>query len=83
LPQPAKDGIIYQTIGGHMEMIRVLSSAIDAVGYDKDRQQMFIKFKQGDTYTFCRVPEGIYQGLLSANSKGRYYDDFIKDKFDC
>lgn len=66
-----------------MEMVRVVSSAIDAVGYDKDKQQMFIKFKQGDTYTFCRVPESIHQGLMSANSKGSYYDNFIKDKFDC
>lgn len=64
-------------------MIRVISSAIDAVGYDKDRRQLFIKFKQGDTYNFCRVPESIYQGLMSASSKGSYYDNFIKDKFDC
>ena len=66
-----------------MEMIRVVSSAIDALGYDKDKQQMFIKFKQGDTYIFCRVPEGIHQSLMSASSKGSYYDNFIKDKFDC
>ena len=66
-----------------MEMIQVLSSAMDAVGYDKERQRLFIKFKQGDIYTFCRVPESIYQGLMSANSKGSFYDNFIKDKFDC
>lgn len=66
-----------------MEMVRVVSSAMDAVGYDKDKQQLFIAFKQDDTYTFCRVPESIYQGLLSAGSKGSYYDNFIKDKFDC
>jgi len=66
-----------------MKMIQVSSSAMDAVGYDKERQQLFIKFKQGDIYTFCRVPESIYQGLMSANSKGGFYDSFIKDKFDC
>ncbi|MCX7238537.1 KTSC domain-containing protein [Polynucleobacter sp.] len=66
-----------------MEMVRVVSSAMDAVGYDKDKQRLFIKFKQGDTYTFCRVPESIHQGLMTAGSKGSYYDNFIKDKFDC
>ena len=66
-----------------MEMVRVVSSAIDAIGYDKDKQQLFIKFKQGETYTFCRVPESIHQGLMSAVSKGGYYDSFIKDRFDC
>lgn len=64
-------------------MVRVVSSAIDAIGYDKDKQQLFIKFKQGETYTFCRVPESIHQGLMSAVSKGGYYDSFIKDRFDC
>lgn len=66
-----------------MEMVRVTSSAMDAVGYDKDKQRLFIKFKQGDTYTFCKVPESIHQGLMTAASKGSYYDNFIKDKFDC
>ncbi len=64
-------------------MVRVVSSAMDAVGYDKDKQRLFITFKQGDTYTFCRVPESIHQGLMTAGSKGSYYDNFIKDKFDC
>lgn len=52
-----------------MEMHRVSSSAISAVGYDPDTQQMKIRFVQGSTaYTFCRVPQHIYEGLLSAGS---------------
>lgn len=64
-------------------MIPVRSTAINAVGYDKTTQCMSITFKQGHTYDFCRVPESVFLGLLSASSKGRYYDDFIKDKYDC
>jgi hypothetical protein len=66
-----------------MEMIRVASSAMDAVGYDPKSQQMQIRFHQGDTYTFCRVPQVIFDGLLSARSKGRYYDQYIKDRYHC
>lgn len=66
-----------------MEMISVRSTAISAVGYDKTTQQMCITFKQGHTYNFCRVPESIFAGLMSASSKGRYYDIYIKDKYDC
>jgi hypothetical protein len=67
-----------------MEMIRVISRAMVAVGYDKDRQHLYIQFKQGgQIYSYCRVPQSIHQALMSAISKGRYYDDFIKDKFDC
>lgn len=66
-----------------MEMIRVSSSAISAVGYDPETQQMQIKFVQGRTYTFCRVPQHIFDGLLSAGSKGTYYDNHIRDRYPC
>jgi hypothetical protein len=66
-----------------MEMISVRSSAISAVGYDPNTQQMRIKFHQGHTYNFCRVPQHIVDGLLSAGSKGTYYDRHIRDRFHC
>jgi hypothetical protein len=66
-----------------MEMNPVISSAIDAIGYDAEKLQMAIKFKQGDAYIFCRVPEAIYLRLMSAGSKGRFYDNFIKDRYKC
>ena len=64
-------------------MIPVTSSAIKAVGYDPDSNRLFIEFKQGETYTYCRVPENIYKSLISAYSKGGYYDEHIKDKYQC
>lgn len=69
--------------GIDMEMIPVISSAISAIGYDKPTQLMRIQFIQGDIYSYCRVSENIYLGLLTATSKGTYYDRYIKDKFDC
>lgn len=66
-----------------MEMIRVSSSAISAVGYDPDMMQMRIKFKDGKTYTYCGVPEHIVTGLLGAGSKGGYYRNHIKDRYSC
>lgn len=66
-----------------MEMIRVNSSAISAVGYDPASRRMKIKFKQGQTYDFCNVPERIFNGLLSAGSKGSYYNDHIRDRYQC
>lgn len=66
-----------------MEMIRVNSSAIIAVGYDPQTRRMKIRFSQGDTYDFCRVPEHIFQELLHSRSKGTYYNDHIRDKYQC
>jgi len=66
-----------------MEMVRVNSSAILAVGYDSNTGQMKITFKQGRTYDFCRVPSQVHKGLMEAASKGSYFDKFIKDQYQC
>ncbi|WP_296280509.1 KTSC domain-containing protein [Pseudoxanthomonas sp.] len=66
-----------------MDMIRVSSSAISAIGYDERMMRMRIRFIQGDTYDFCGVPAHIFQGLLNARSKGTYYNDHIRDRYQC
>jgi hypothetical protein len=66
-----------------MDMIRVNSSAISAIGYDPASLRMQIRFQQGHTYTYCRVPQSVFDGLLRASSKGTYYDRHIKDRYQC
>jgi hypothetical protein len=66
-----------------MEMKLVTSSAMQAVGYDPASRRMRIRFAEGNDYDFCGVPESIYQGLMSAFSKGTYYNDYIKDRYPC
>lgn len=66
-----------------MEMIHVNSSAISAIGYDQNTMRMRIRFTQRDTYDFCGVPADIFQGLLNAKSKGTYYNDHIRDRYQC
>lgn len=66
-----------------MEMMRVNSQAIRAVGYEPDSRRMKITFEQGDTYDFCNVPAYIYEGLMNARSKGEYYNDHIRDRYQC
>ncbi len=66
-----------------MQMIPVRSSAISAIGYDESAMRMQIRFTQGHTYTFCRVPQQIFDGLLTAGSKGAYYDRHIRDRYHC
>lgn len=66
-----------------MEMQRVNSSAIEAVGYDPESLRMKIRFTGGNVYDFCRVPENIYRGLMAASSKGTYYNDHIKERYKC
>lgn len=67
-----------------MDMIAVISSsAIAAVGYDAATRKMKIRFVAGHTYDFCGVPQSVFEGLLHATSKGRYYNEHIKDLYPC
>ncbi len=66
-----------------MDMTPVRSSAIEAVGYDASTCRMRIRFTGGNEYDFCGVPEAVYQGLMSALSKGTYYNDHIRDRYQC
>ncbi|WP_405119704.1 KTSC domain-containing protein [Pseudomonas leptonychotis] len=66
-----------------MEMIHVRSTAITAIGYDPTNQRMKIKFQQGHTYDYCRVPAHIFNGFMNSQSKGTYYNTHIKDRYQC
>lgn len=66
-----------------MEMKKVNSSAIAAVGYDPTTKRMRIRFTSGETYDFCHVPEHIFRGLLAAGSKGEYYQQHIRGRYHC
>ncbi len=66
-----------------MKMQPVISRAISAVGYDEINFRMKICFKTGKTYDFCQVPRYIYEELLSASSKGNYYNKNIRGKYQC
>jgi hypothetical protein len=66
-----------------VEMVRVNSSALEAVGYDPAIRRMRIRFTGGNTYDFCGVPEQVHRGLMTAWSKGTYYNDHIKDRYQC
>jgi hypothetical protein len=63
-------------------MIRVRSSSIDAVGYNPDTNHLYIKFKNNPkNYTFYNVPSHIYNELMAAASKGRYYHRNIEGRY--
>jgi hypothetical protein len=66
-----------------MEMVRVISSAMEAVGYDSATRRMKIRFTGGNVYDFCGVPDHVHRGLMTASSKGTYYNDHIKDRYPC
>lgn len=64
-----------------MQLVPVESSMIHAVGYDKEKHILEIVFNTGRTYQYADVPPEEYEGLLNAESKGRYFLANIRDVF--
>ena len=62
-----------------VEMIRVNSTAIRAVGYDG--YTLYVEFLTGQTYEHPRVPYSEFCNLLNADSKGGYYSRHIRGKY--
>jgi len=56
----------------------VVSSNIDAIGYDADERELYVRFSSGAEYVYHNVPEGVVKEFLDASSKGKYLADNIK-----
>ena len=38
-------------------------------------------FRSGELYTYLGVPTEVYEGLLAAESKGRFFQAHIRDQY--
>lgn len=65
-----------------MERTPVSSSNIAAIGYDQDSGTLEVEFLRGGAvYQYSGVPAGEYEGLMNANSKGKYFGANIKNHY--
>ncbi len=60
-------------------LIPVNSSAILALGYDGST--LTVEFHNGRTYDHPGVPFSVFEGLLRASSKGRYYNRKVRGRY--
>ncbi len=64
-----------------MERTSITSTNIRAVGYDADSQTLEVEFNDGSVYQYAGVPVGEYEGLMNADSKGKYHNANIKKRY--
>jgi hypothetical protein len=62
-----------------MKKQEVESSVIGAVGYTRVLE---IEFESGRIYQYFDVPEEVFEGMLSSDSKGRYFNTHVRGKYD-
>ena len=55
-----------------MQLTTVESSMIHAIGYDAETQTLEVVFNSGGIYRYEDVLPEEYEGLMDAESKGRY-----------
>lgn len=54
------------------------SSNIASIGYDSISQILEVEFLNRAIYQYYDVPETLYDGLMSADSHGKYLNEYIK-----
>lgn len=65
-----------------IDWILVDSHAIRALSYDLSRSLLYIDFKNSTPqYTYRNVPMNVFNDFLTAPSKGRFYNCYIKDRY--
>jgi hypothetical protein len=64
-----------------MERIRVKSSNICSIGYDSNNSLLEIEFMNGSIYHFYGIHRNIFDGLMNAQSHGRYFASMIKNEY--
>jgi hypothetical protein len=61
----------------------VESSLISRAGYDAENQRLAIQMvENADTYYYTGVSQAVYDGFLAAESKGAYFVENIKGKYE-
>ncbi|MAO08074.1 MAG: KTSC domain-containing protein [Alteromonas sp.] len=64
------------------EWVKTVSSNINRVKYDQDKQILSVEFFNHIIYHYHDVPETEYAMLLAADSIGSYFARNIKDQFE-
>jgi hypothetical protein len=59
------------------------STALGSVDYDSRSEVLDIGLTTGRTYRYFDVPSNVYEALMAADSKGRFYNDHIRDVYLC
>jgi|SRR5438067_2759819 len=75
-PAPEPVGIV-----SRIKRVPVESTALATVGYSKRLRALEIEFRNGAIYRYLEVAPNVYDALLQARSKARFYDKNIRRKY--
>ena len=59
----------------------VQSTTLATVVYHTHTQRLWLEFRSRAVYCYLGVPPTVHQGLMSASSKGAYFNQNIRGRF--
>jgi hypothetical protein len=59
----------------------VESTTVRSVGYQRRSRILEIEFQSGDVYQYADVPASVYEEFWKAASKGKYFNDEIREAY--
>ncbi len=66
-----------------MNITAVESTTLAALAYDDAHEILQLEFRSHAIYRYFGVPAPVYEALLAAPSKGRYFNQAIRGNFPC
>ncbi len=64
-----------------MRVATVDSTTLATVGYDDELKRLQLEFCSRTVYLYFGVPAAVYEALLGAPSKGRYFNGTIRGRY--
>jgi hypothetical protein len=62
-------------------MTKLTSAVLGEAMYEPQSETLFLRFSDGDWYAYLQVAPALYADLLAAPSKGRFFQDHIRDRY--
>ena len=64
-----------------MNVKSVESTTLVTIGYDETCEILQLEFRSHAVYRYFGVPSSVYEALVAAPSKGRYFNGAIRGSF--
>lgn len=65
-----------------MEVEITRSGMISKIAYNESEKLLTLTFNSGGAYAYKDVPKEVFDGILAAESAGKYYHAHIKGKYE-
>lgn len=64
-----------------VERVPVESSSLVSIGFVREARVLEIEFRSGAIYRYLGVPPTVFEGMKKAESKGRYFAQSVRGKY--